>query len=69
MKWENVLTFIFSICPNRDCAKLFASFHSVAAENKLVKAVYRKYSHPQRSGVAFLQPAKVLLAAADAAQS
>ncbi|XAR69534.1 hypothetical protein NMG60_11001161 [Bertholletia excelsa] len=43
-----------------DCAKLLASLHAVASENKL-KAIYRKYSNPQRGAVALLPPAKCLL--------
>ncbi|XP_059668292.1 G2/mitotic-specific cyclin S13-7-like [Cornus florida] len=44
-----------------DCAKLLVSFHLMAAESKL-KAIYRKYSNPQRGAVALLPPAKSLLA-------
>ncbi|KAL5764476.1 hypothetical protein ACOSQ2_017070 [Xanthoceras sorbifolium] len=44
----------------RDCAKLLVKYHSAAAESKL-KAVYRKFSSPDRSGVALLTPAKTLL--------
>ncbi|CAK9181123.1 unnamed protein product [Ilex paraguariensis] len=46
----------------RDCAKLLVSFHSAASESKL-KAVYRKFSNPDRGSVALFPPAKSLLAA------
>ncbi|XP_052173434.1 G2/mitotic-specific cyclin S13-7-like isoform X2 [Diospyros lotus] len=45
-----------------DCAKLLVGFHSGAAESKL-KAIYRKYSKPEKGSVALLPPAKALLAA------
>ncbi|XP_057968150.1 G2/mitotic-specific cyclin S13-7-like isoform X2 [Malania oleifera] len=45
------------------CAKLLARLHSTAAEDKL-KAVYRKFSNPDRGTVALLPPEKSLLAAA-----
>ncbi|KAJ9683875.1 hypothetical protein PVL29_016396 [Vitis rotundifolia] len=63
--WDETLKAYtgFSEAQLLDCAKLLASFHSMAAENKLIKAVYRKYSQPHRSGVVFRPPAKVLLAA------
>ncbi|KAL0390734.1 UNVERIFIED_CONTAM: G2/mitotic-specific cyclin S13-6 [Sesamum calycinum] len=44
------------------CAKMLASFHSGAAENKL-KAVSRKYTDPARNAVALFPPAKSLLPA------
>ncbi|XP_052172334.1 G2/mitotic-specific cyclin S13-7-like [Diospyros lotus] len=44
-----------------DCAKLLVGFHSGAAESKL-KAIYRKYSKPEKGSVALLPPAKALLA-------
>ncbi|MCD9637857.1 Cyclin-B1-1 [Datura stramonium] len=40
-----------------ECAKQLVSFHSGAAENKL-KAVYRKFSSPDRGAVALLPPAR-----------
>ncbi|XVF04887.1 hypothetical protein REPUB_Repub05bG0123800 [Reevesia pubescens] len=43
-----------------NCAKVLVKFHSIAAESKL-KAVYRKFSSPDRSAVALLSPAKCLL--------
>ncbi|KAK9273674.1 hypothetical protein L1049_018484 [Liquidambar formosana] len=42
-----------------DCAKLLVSFHVAAAESKL-KAVYRKFSKPERGAVALLTAAKSL---------
>ncbi|KAL0418416.1 UNVERIFIED_CONTAM: G2/mitotic-specific cyclin S13-6 [Sesamum radiatum] len=45
-----------------ECAKMLASFHSGAAENKL-KAVSRKYTDPARNAVALFPPAKSLLPA------
>ncbi|XP_068663629.1 G2/mitotic-specific cyclin S13-7-like isoform X2 [Aristolochia californica] len=39
-----------------DCVKALINFHSVAAESKL-KAVYKKYSSPDRNSVALLPPA------------
>ncbi|XP_059300235.1 G2/mitotic-specific cyclin S13-7-like isoform X3 [Lycium ferocissimum] len=44
-----------------ECAKQLVSFHSGAAENKL-KAVYRKFSSPDRGAVALLAPARDQLA-------
>lgn len=44
----------------RDCAKMLASFHAGAAENKL-RAVYRKYSNPERGAVALFPPPSGLL--------
>ncbi|XP_007015340.2 PREDICTED: G2/mitotic-specific cyclin S13-7 [Theobroma cacao] len=41
-------------------AKLLVKFHATAAESKL-KAVYRKFSSPDRGAVALLSPAKSLL--------
>lgn len=41
----------------RECAKQLVSFHFGAAENKL-KAVYRKFSSPDRCAVALLPPAR-----------
>ncbi|KAL3366998.1 hypothetical protein AABB24_011616 [Solanum stoloniferum] len=41
----------------RECAKQLVSFHSGAAENKL-KAVYRKFSSPDRGAVALLPTAR-----------
>ncbi|XP_022756246.1 G2/mitotic-specific cyclin S13-7-like isoform X1 [Durio zibethinus] len=43
-----------------NCAKLLVKFHSTASESKL-KAVYRKFSTPDRCAVALLSPAKSLL--------
>ncbi|XP_031123075.1 G2/mitotic-specific cyclin S13-7-like [Ipomoea triloba] len=43
-----------------DCAKMLVGFHSGAAENKL-KAVYRKFSSPERGAVALFPPAAALL--------
>ncbi|KAL5994743.1 hypothetical protein ACLOJK_024796 [Asimina triloba] len=43
-----------------DCAKMLVKFHSLAGEGKL-KVVYKKYSRPQRRGVALLPPAEKLL--------
>ncbi|XP_022730790.1 G2/mitotic-specific cyclin S13-7-like isoform X2 [Durio zibethinus] len=48
-----------------NCAKLLVKLHSKAAESKL-KAVYRKFSSPDRSAVALLSPAKSLLPIHDA---
>lgn len=45
-----------------DCAKLLASFHSMAAKSKL-QSVYRKYSSSERKAVALLPAAKALLPA------
>ncbi|KAF5751631.1 hypothetical protein HS088_TW02G00646 [Tripterygium wilfordii] len=42
-----------------DCAKLLVKFHLAAAESKL-KAVYRKFSCPDRGAVALFSPAKIL---------
>ncbi|ONI14224.1 hypothetical protein PRUPE_4G269600 [Prunus persica] len=39
-----------------DCAKLFHTFHSAAADSKL-KAVYNKFCSPQHGAVALLSPA------------
>ncbi|TMW94935.1 hypothetical protein EJD97_009583 [Solanum chilense] len=41
----------------RECAKQLVSFHFGAAENKL-KAVYRKFSSPDRCAVALFPPAR-----------
>lgn len=41
-----------------ECAKLLVGFHSEAAEFKL-KAAFRKFSSPNRGGVALLPPAKM----------
>lgn len=46
---------------DRDCAKLLVKFHSASAESKL-KAVHKKFSSAERGAVAFLTPAKSLLA-------
>ncbi|XP_019197766.1 PREDICTED: G2/mitotic-specific cyclin S13-7-like isoform X2 [Ipomoea nil] len=43
-----------------DCAKMLVGFHAGAAENKL-KAVYRKFSSPDRGAVALFPPAAALL--------
>lgn len=43
-----------------DCAKLLSGFHSAAAESKL-KAVYRKFSKPERGAVALVTPAKSIV--------
>lgn len=43
-----------------ECAKLLVKFHSTAAGSKL-KALYRKFSSPDRNAVALLAPAKCLL--------
>nr|QYW07116.1 cyclin B1-2 [Dimocarpus longan] len=40
-----------------DCAKLLVKYHSAAAESKL-KAVYKKFSSPDRGGVALLAPSQ-----------
>lgn len=47
---------------NRECSKVLVGFHGGAAENKL-RAVYRKYSNPERGGVALYPPARSLLLA------
>ncbi|KAK8990947.1 hypothetical protein V6N11_061976 [Hibiscus sabdariffa] len=47
-------------CPSMNCAKLLVKFHSTAAETKL-KALYRKFSSPDRNAVALLAPARSLL--------
>lgn len=44
-----------------ECAKFLVGLHSGAAESKL-KAAYRKFSSPERGGVALLTPAKSLSA-------
>ncbi|KAI8525949.1 hypothetical protein RHMOL_Rhmol13G0270200 [Rhododendron molle] len=46
-----------------ECAKLLVGFQTEAAETKL-RAVYRKFSSPDRGSVALFPPAKSLLAAA-----
>lgn len=46
-----------------ECVKLLVGFQTDAAESKL-KAVYRKFSSPERGSVALFPPAKSLLAAA-----
>ena len=51
---------------NRECAKLLVSFHSEAAGSKL-KAVYRKFSSPERASVALFPPAKSLIASMSSA--
>lgn len=43
-----------------DCARMLVGFHSCAAESKL-KAVYRKFSSPERGAVALFPPAAALL--------
>jgi len=43
-----------------ECARLLVSFHSGAETGKL-KAVYKKYSDPQKGAIAALPPAKNLL--------
>ncbi|KAG6383954.1 hypothetical protein SASPL_156257 [Salvia splendens] len=43
-----------------ECAKMLVSFHFGAAENKL-KAVYRKYTNPERGAVALIPPASALI--------
>ncbi|XP_010251837.1 PREDICTED: G2/mitotic-specific cyclin S13-7 isoform X2 [Nelumbo nucifera] len=60
--WSETLKFHtgFSESQLMDCAKLLVHFHSIAAESKL-RAVYKKYSDPQRGAVALLPPAKNLL--------
>ncbi|XP_048324061.2 G2/mitotic-specific cyclin S13-7 [Ziziphus jujuba] len=45
----------------RDCSKLLVQFHLNAAGSNL-QAVYRKFSRPDRGAVAYLTPAKNLLA-------
>ncbi|KAJ0041916.1 hypothetical protein Pint_18491 [Pistacia integerrima] len=50
----------FSEAQVMDCARLLVYYHSKLAEGKL-QVVYRKYSNPQRGGVALLPPAKSLL--------
>ncbi|XP_052198099.1 G2/mitotic-specific cyclin S13-7 isoform X2 [Diospyros lotus] len=46
----------------RDCAKLLVSFHLDAVESSKLRAVFRKYSSPERGSVASLRPAMSLLA-------
>ncbi|CAK9188543.1 unnamed protein product [Ilex paraguariensis] len=46
-----------------DCSKMLVSFHSMAATENKLRAIYRKYSDPERGAVALLPPAKTLLAA------
>lgn len=48
---------------NRECVKLLVGFQTEAAETKL-RAVYRKFSSPDRGSVSLFPPAKSLLAAA-----
>ncbi|XP_041992920.1 G2/mitotic-specific cyclin S13-7-like [Salvia splendens] len=43
-----------------ECAKMLVSFHFGAAGNKL-KAVYRKYTNPERGAVALIPPACALI--------
>lgn len=43
----------------RDCAKQLVSYHDALPESKL-KAVYRKFSRPEKGAVALLSPGKVL---------
>ncbi|XP_009601465.1 G2/mitotic-specific cyclin S13-7-like [Nicotiana tomentosiformis] len=43
-----------------ECAKILVSYHLDAAESKL-KAIYRKFSSPDRGAVAFFPPARNLL--------
>lgn len=50
----------------RDCARLLVSFHATVAESKL-KAVYRKFSTPDKGSVALIPPAKSFLAGDPAA--
>lgn len=52
----------------RDCARLLVSFHAAAAESKL-KAVYRKFSNPEKGSIALFPPARSLLAAATVSSS
>ncbi|GAB2221680.1 hypothetical protein Droror1_Dr00012865 [Drosera rotundifolia] len=51
-----------------ECAKMLATFHSTAAEDKL-QAVRRKYSKSERATVAQILPAKSLLAPTTGAAS
>ncbi|XP_019165975.1 PREDICTED: G2/mitotic-specific cyclin S13-7-like isoform X2 [Ipomoea nil] len=45
-----------------DCAKLLVTCHFEAAAGQKLQVIYRKYSNPQKGGVAELPPAKFLLA-------
>ncbi|KAK2984065.1 hypothetical protein RJ640_012016 [Escallonia rubra] len=47
----------------RDCAKLLIGLHSSAKRNNNLKAIYKKYSDPERGIVTLLEPAKTLPAA------
>lgn len=42
---------------DRECAELLVNLHRGVADGKL-KAVYRKYSSPDRGAIALLPPAK-----------
>lgn len=61
--WDDTLKLHtgFSEYQLMDCAKILASLHSTAADNKL-KVVFRKYSSSERGAVALKPPAKSLLA-------
>ncbi|XP_031114207.1 G2/mitotic-specific cyclin S13-7-like [Ipomoea triloba] len=54
----------FSEAQIMDCAKLLVDYHFEAAANHKLQVIYRKYSNPQKGGVAELPPAKFLLAPA-----
>ncbi|KAJ4838576.1 G2/mitotic-specific cyclin S13-6 [Turnera subulata] len=60
--WTETLKFHTGFSEHQlgECAALLAYYHTRAPENKL-QTVYRKYSHPQRGGVALRSPAKSLL--------
>ncbi|KAI4304768.1 hypothetical protein MLD38_040239 [Melastoma candidum] len=59
--WTETLKHFTSYSTDQvmDCAKILISFHSGAQDSKL-KAVYRKYSCPDRGAVALLPPARTL---------
>ncbi|KAK3001795.1 hypothetical protein RJ639_021327, partial [Escallonia herrerae] len=59
LKWHTG----FSETQLMDCAKLLIGFHSSAKRNNNLKAIYKKYSDPERGIVALLEPAKTLSAA------
>ncbi|RZC77723.1 hypothetical protein C5167_001903 [Papaver somniferum] len=61
--WDETLKLHTGFCESQliECAKQLVSFHSGAAEHNL-RTVYRKYASPERSAIAYLSPAKSLLA-------
>ncbi|KAK2974060.1 hypothetical protein RJ640_015392, partial [Escallonia rubra] len=59
LKWHTG----FSETQLMDCAKLLVSFHSLAKRSNKLKAIYKKYSDPERGVVALFEPAKTLLTA------